>query len=366
MSIDSIRFALLAALVLALPSIAMAETPAAPPGTRPDALSEATPREAAAICPLPSRPEEKQVHKNVPEAHVAVPDYAGLLATPVAPELSGSIRRVELPAGRKLVALTFDLCETPNEVAGYDGEILDTLRAEHVSATFFAGGHWALTHAGRFGEMAADGSFEIGNHTWTHANLRLADPEKLRREILAPIAAFSAVASQSMCRRPDATADAPMPRPRLFRFPFGACNPTSMQAVNAAGMLAIQWDVSPDDASPLMSADAIVKSTLPLVRPGSIILAHANGRGYHTGSALPRLIRELRARGYTFVTVSELLAAGRPVITAACYNERPGDTDKYDTWGLHKAAALPKPQPPSTAVPAKLPAATPAQSGRIN
>ncbi|MDR3497500.1 MAG: polysaccharide deacetylase family protein [Ancalomicrobiaceae bacterium] len=378
MSIDSPRFILFAALALALPASALAETPPVPPQTTsPQPAQQPTAPHAAAICPLPSRAGEKLVRKNVPEAHVAMPDYADLATVPVAAELSGSIRRVELPPGKKLVALTFDLCETPNEVAGYDGEIVETLRAEHVPATFFSGGHWAVTHAARFGEMAADGSFEIGNHTWTHANLRLADPDKLKREILAPIAAFAEVAGRSTCHRPDAAADAPMPRPRLFRFPFGACNPATMKAVNDAGMLAIQWDVATDDASPFRSADMIVKDTLPHVRPGSIILAHANGRGYHTGSALPRLIRELKRRGYEFVTVSELLAAGRPVIAASCYDERPGDTDKYDTWGLHKAAALPKPQPPA-AIPIKLPAAVdtrppaaprpiePGLNGRIN
>ncbi len=307
----------------------------------------AVPQETAAICPLPSRPEEKLVHKGVPAAHVTVPDFSTLTPAPIDPAFAGSIRRVQLPPGKKLVALTFDLCETPNEVAGYDGEIFDTLRAEHVPATLFAGGHWSLTHAGRFGELASDPEFEIGNHTWTHANLRVVDAEKLKREVLAPIAAFAQVAEGSQCHAPDA---APQPAPTLFRFPFGACNPAAMKAVNDAGMKAIQWDVSADDASPFRTADMILKDALPLIRPGSIILAHANGRGYHTGAALPRLIHELKARGYEFVTVSRLLSEGTPVITATCYDSHPGDTDKYDTWGQKKpAAALPAPHPPKPA-----------------
>ena len=65
-------------------------------------------------------------------------------------------------------------------------------------------------------------------------------------------------------------------------------------------------------------------------RPGSIIIAHANGRGYHTAAALPLAIPKLKALGYEFVTVSELLAAGRPVVASTCYDSRPGDTDRYD------------------------------------
>jgi hypothetical protein len=60
------------------------------------------------------------------------------------------------------------------------------------------------------------------------------------------------------------------------------------------------------------------------------VLFHANGRGWHTDAALPKIVGELRARGYEFVTVSDLLAAGEPVIAPTCYDLRPGDTDRYD------------------------------------
>src|SRR5262245_31441567 len=57
----------------------------------------------------------------------------------VAPEgAPGAVRRVDLPAGKKMIALTFDLCEQPGEIAGYDGAIIDYLRRENVKATFFA------------------------------------------------------------------------------------------------------------------------------------------------------------------------------------------------------------------------------------
>ena len=61
-------------------------------------------------------------------------------ATPIAPELRGSIRSVELPPNQKLIALTFDLCEENGYASGYDGRIVDLLRAQGVKATFFAGG----------------------------------------------------------------------------------------------------------------------------------------------------------------------------------------------------------------------------------
>ncbi|MEZ5838981.1 MAG: hypothetical protein R3D02_00590 [Hyphomicrobiales bacterium] len=81
---------------------------------------------------------------------------------------------------------------------------------------------------------------------------------------------------------------------------------------------------------PGQSADMIVRGVLAAVRPGSIVVAHANGRGVHTAEALPRLIEGLRARGYRLVTVSELLAAGAPVVADTCYELKPGDNLRYD------------------------------------
>jgi hypothetical protein len=85
-------------------------------------------------------------------------------------------------------------------------------------------------------------------------------------------------------------------------------------------------------------------------RPGSIIIGHANGRGVHTAAALPIAIPALKAKGFQFVTVSELLAAGRPVMVDSCYDSKPGDTDKYDIFFKPKvvpgvAGATPAPAP---------------------
>ena len=305
------------------------------------ALAAALPARAGE--PLaPLDPAERTVRRGVAEARVADPDLAGLApVTPLAPALRGSIRRVDLPPGEKLVALTFDLCETANEVAGYDGAIFAELRRRAVPATIFVGGHWAATHRARFAEIAADPLFEVANHTWTHANLRKREPAELTRQILAPEAAFR---------------DAGHPaRSTLFRFPFGACDDPSLAAVAEAGMAAIQWDVSTGDPSPATSAAAIVSGTLAAVRPGSIVLAHANGRGFHTAEALPRLLDTLAARGYRLVTVGELLKRGRPVITATCYDSHPGDTERWDLFG--RPAAKPATAKPITTQPA--PAAAP-------
>jgi len=257
----------------------------------------------------------------------------------------GVVRRVALPAGKKLLALTFDLCETAGETAGYDGAIIDYLRANRIKATLFAGGQWMISHKQRAQQLLSDPLFEIGTHGWVHRNTRLISGGELRREILAPSLAFASLRSElkdALCvARHEAAFSAIPERPKLLRFAFGACNGEGLQVAADAGMVAVQWDVATGDPSPDRSAHAIAETMIRSARPGSIIIAHANGRGYHTAEALPLAIPVLRARGFQFVTVSELMAAGRPVIAETCYDSRPGDTDKYDVLFAHRPMAPP-------------------------
>jgi peptidoglycan/xylan/chitin deacetylase (PgdA/CDA1 family) len=109
-----------------------------------------------------------------------------------------------------------------------------------------------------------------------------------------------------------------------MRFPYGSCNAASLAKVAEQGQLAIQWDVVTGDPDPHRSAKALAATILGKVHPGAIVVAHANGRGRHTAEALALAIPKLKEEGYRFVTVSELLAAGKPVIAETCYLDRPG------------------------------------------
>lgn len=280
---------------------------------------------------LAARPNEKAPRRGAPGHVQSVPKVKLQPFAPVAGHLQGSIRRVSLPPGRKLIALTFDLCEQPGEIAGYDGAIVDYLRANNVRATFFAGGKWLLTHEERSQQLMADRRFEIASHGWEHRNVRGLSGQTLTSELIGPQAAFEAVRARlakRQCVAGGVLAGAPLIR--LYRFPYGACNPAALAAVAQNGLLAVQWDVSTGDPWPGQSATAIAAAVLRNTRPGSIVLMHANGRGHQTSKALPLVIPKLREKGYQFVTVSELLAAGRPEIAQTCYDSKPGDTDRYD------------------------------------
>lgn len=241
-------------------------------------------------------------------------------APPLPGRLRGSIRSVQ--TGEKVVALTFDLCESAGEVAGYDAALVDYLRANGVKATFFAGGKWLRSHPEQAGQLLADPRFEIGNHGWRHANLRQASARTLTEEVGLAQAALAAL-------RQNLPAQGTTGLP-LFRFPYGTCSPAALAYVNDQGLAAIQWDVVTGDPDRGMSAAAIARTVLGEVHPGAIVIAHANGRGWHTAAALPLFVPQLRARGYRFVTVSELLALGEPVAANSCFERTPGDSRRYD------------------------------------
>ncbi|WP_088343368.1 MULTISPECIES: polysaccharide deacetylase family protein [Rhodomicrobium] len=290
---------------------------------------------------LHHRAGDERIQHNVAAAVIA-PPKGQITPRPAAGDAGlGAVRRVELPPGSKKIAITFDLCEQPHEIAGYQGALVDLLREQNVKATFFAGGKWMLSHSERAQQLMSDPLFELGNHSWEHRNLRVTPADVMANEITAPQLAYRAVRADlaaKRCTRPgdDVLADKRAPKEiKLFRFPYGACNPASLNAVAERGLTAIQWDVSAGDPWPKMMAPMMVKAVVAGVRPGSIVIFHANGRGWHTQEALPEIIAKLKAKGFEFVTVSELLAAGKPVVDARCYNAKPGDTDRYDMVGLN-------------------------------
>jgi peptidoglycan-N-acetylglucosamine deacetylase len=276
---------------------------------------------------------EERIQKKISRAYYPPPQGQLAEFSPIAQR--GVVRRVNLPPGKKLIALTFDLCEEPYEVAGYQGGIVDFLRKEHVKATFFAGGKWMLSHPDRSQQLMSDPLFEVANHTWEHRNLRLLSGQALVDEIRGASLAYERVRAnleEKQCMPSDgsaATREADN-RLTLFRYPFGACDPASLDAVATLGLQAVQWDVSSGDPEKRLGAQRMVHAVLAAVRPGSIVLFHANGRGWHTQAALPAIVAALKAKNFQFATVSELLGAGQPEIAPTCYDAKPGDADHYD------------------------------------
>jgi peptidoglycan/xylan/chitin deacetylase (PgdA/CDA1 family) len=261
-------------------------------------------------------------------------------ATPVAPALRGSIRGVELPPDKKLIALTFDLCEENGYVSGYDGRIVDLLRAQGVKATFFAGGKWMETHPERAQQLIADPLFEVGSHGLRHLDLSQTKEPTLSDEITLTEAAYHRAKAALMSRQCLIGASHPSPPGRitLFRFPYGRCNDKALAAAADAGLISVQWNLVTGDPDPRVSAKTMANTILTKVHPGAIVVAHANGRGHNTAEALAIALPKLKQEGYGFATVSELLQAGKPVIAMRCYQNNPGESTRIARFSVGRGS----------------------------
>ncbi len=284
---------------------------------------------------LKGRPEDKRIvseRPSRPDPSPGLPDTRKL--PPLKSQMLNSIRRVPLDNFHKMVALTFDLCEQADEKTGYDRDIVNLLREKNVKASFFAGGKWMQSHEEKSMQLMADPNFELGNHGWTHGNLRVLSGERMRQQIVRTQAEYERIREKLRQKAKAAGRETDMqrvpPQLKTLRFPYGTCSAESLQAVNDWGLGAVQWDVVSGDAArgtnPVVMAASVIRET----RPGSIIIFHANGRGHGTAAALPTVIGELRAKGFQFVTVSELLAVGKPETVTECYENKPGDNKRYD------------------------------------
>ena len=275
--------------------------------------------------------------------------------SPSKPAPANSIRRINPIGNKKVIALTFDLCEQADEITGYDYAIINYLRAHQIRATFFVGGKWMQSHPDKAMQLMADPLFEIGNHTWSHANMRIIGKEEQRQQILLTQAQYRELRRQLSCwpcaRQVGQKEMDKIPAiPLCFRFPYGACNTEALQLLKRLNLVAVQWDVVTEDSTKDQTAGRIARIVLKNAQPGSIIICHANGRGHETAQALAIFVPELQKRGYTFVTVSELLTLGPVFAASACYELTPGDNKRYDQL-FGNGVDLPKKQEGSARTP---------------
>ena len=190
------------------------------------------------------------------------------------------------------VALTFDLCQKPELPAWFDQGIYDVLTKYDVPATFFMGGDWMRTHVDETLLLAANPKFELGNHSWSHPDLPGLSEETISKEI---------VKTQNLLYQLTGR------QATLFRLPAGLYDDLTLSVIAWNGLYTIQWDVETGDPDPTIDAERMNWAVRERVQNGSIIIMHANGRGWHTAEALPEMIQYLQNQGYTLVTVSQLL-----------------------------------------------------------
>ncbi|MEU9795645.1 polysaccharide deacetylase family protein [Streptomyces sparsogenes] len=190
----------------------------------------------------------------------------------------------------KCVALTFDAGPSENTP-----RLLDILKKEDAHATFFMlGKNHVLKHPDLVRRIAAEGH-ELANHTWTHKILTKSDDDEVRDEITRTQDAVSKITGSK--------------KPLLMRPPQGRTDDRVTKICRELGIAQVLWSVTAKDYQTTDSA-LITKRVLDQVNRDGIILLHDIYKG--TVPAVPGILEGLKKRGYTVVSVSELMAPGKP------------------------------------------------------
>jgi peptidoglycan/xylan/chitin deacetylase (PgdA/CDA1 family) len=210
---------------------------------------------------------------------------------------------------QKIVALTFDADMTHSMqkdlrsgkvTSWYNQKVIATLRSERVPATLFLTGLWIETYSAATRDLSSDPLFELGNHSYSHGGFH------------SPCYGLSAIRETNEASEVERT-DILLKKyavtfRKYFRFPGLCFDREDVKAVQAQGYMVIGGDVQGGDGferSPTKIAVGVVRH----VRPGSIVILHMHGgpNAPQTANALMEIIGKLRAQGYVFAKVSDLL-----------------------------------------------------------
>ncbi len=190
----------------------------------------------------------------------------------------------------KYVAITLD------DGYGYDPKTLKLLQKYDARCTTFLLGEW-MSRNGKIVKKLDRAGFEIANHTWDHKDLTTLTDEQIRSELRRTQKVISSITGDQ----------APYMRP-----PGGATNRRVKEIAADMGYKVVMWNRTFADSSSKASPARAYRSVMERdggVQPGDIIVCHWGSE--NTYEALKRILPELKAQGYEFVTVSELIADSR-------------------------------------------------------
>ncbi len=185
----------------------------------------------------------------------------------------------------KAVALTFDAAWGADKTLG----IMETIEEKDAKATFFLVSFWAEKYGDVLKKLASSDRIEIGTHSSTHPYMSKLTKNEMQLELSTSRELIEDITKRKV---------------ELFRPPYGDYSDRLLDTAKEQGLYTIQWDVDSLDWKDLSKAE-ITERIVGKCRNGSIVLMHNDGK--HTLEALPAVIDGLRAKGFTFKTVGELI-----------------------------------------------------------
>lgn len=187
----------------------------------------------------------------------------------------------------KLISLSFDAAWGNEDTQ----TLIDILDQYGVNTTFFVVGDWVDKYPESVKALSGAGN-EVMNHSSHHAHFSQLSAEQITADVNACNEKIAAITGQT---------------PTLFRCPYGEYDDNVIRTLRSIGMTPIQWNIDSLDWKGI-SAKEIQERVLSKAEPGSIILFH--NAAENTPDALPGIIEQLQADGYTIVPISQILLAG--------------------------------------------------------
>lgn len=194
-------------------------------------------------------------------------------------------------APAQAVLLTID--DAPAE---HSVEMAETLKELGVPAIFFVNGHFLDTDKEKENlKKIHEMGFAIGNHTYSHTNLKTIDDEQQREEILSLSATVEEIIGE---------------KPEFFRAPNGTNTDFSKALVEAEGMLGMNWSYGYDWEKQYSEAGALadIMVNTEFLRNGANLLMHDRA---WTAQALPSIVKGLESKGYGFIDPADIERAGK-------------------------------------------------------
>lgn len=249
-------------------------------------FESAFPHEVPASMPRPAVPYPEDEPAQPP------PDAASEHRPSIPPQEATAGSGIE--DSRKLIALTFD--DGPD--GKYTPKVLDILKERGVQGTFFLVGPQVSKYPDTAKRILDEGH-SIGNHSWSHEDLKTMTPEQIGSEI---------------DRTQQQIAEATGYTPHLMRAPYGNLSPILLDALHERDMAHVYWTIDTRDWAGTSVAD-MRKNISAHAQPGAILLMHSFGGRKNaldnTLKLLPQIIDDLSKEGFTFVTVDELIDSGQ-------------------------------------------------------
>jgi peptidoglycan/xylan/chitin deacetylase (PgdA/CDA1 family) len=210
---------------------------------------------------------------------------------------------------KKTIALTFDGDMTPSMVKSLksgrtrtydDTRITDALVQSETKATFFLTGLWIEQYPEQTRMLATNPLFELANHSYSHP--AFTDNCYNLPHVPQTQYTFEITKTQQLLQQYGNVTT------KYFRFPGGCSNHDSLNLIKKEELMIVHWDVAADDGFN-SNTNQIVDNVVSQTQNGSIIVMHLGGETNtpKTAEALPRIVDRLKKKGYTFLTISELL-----------------------------------------------------------